>query len=72
MEKMAITDISYFNKQKEKTGTSWAHLSSHFPFVIPSQASTSAAKQENKRHFNRTEVTENGGRVVFVSLVHKF
>lgn len=44
----ATTDTSYLKNKKElkKTGTSWAHLSSHFPFVIPSQASAAAAKQE--------------------------
>lgn len=72
MEKTATTEISYFSKQKEKekTGISWAYLRSHFPLVIPSQASTAAAKQENKRHFRRTGVTEDFGGGV--SLVSKF
>lgn len=57
-------------KKKKKTGISWAYLRSHFPLVIPSQASTAAAKQENKRHFRRTGVTEDFGGGV--SLVSKF
>lgn len=67
--KMVTTDISCFSKQEGKSGMSWAHLSSHFPFVIPSQSS--AAKQENKRHLRRTGVKGNwvvGGGEFLLSL----
>lgn len=43
-----------------RTGTSWVHLSSHFPLVIPFQG-TAATNQEIKRYFTRFRLTQYGG-----------